>query len=284
MLAISVALIAIVVSPPPPPEPSPPYPPFNPPPSPRPPPLPPSDVFISNDALLGCSRGNPTYLHYSYHYGNDERETLYSAHKFNDTGLHNLVVNVDVEACTGRAHVRLPHSKNGHTYSLYTSSNSGTSWTLVSQHVYQVESPPPPTPSPPPPAPAASPSVVLRRLQELSIGEFGGVDTLHFTDFSVPKEPLYVRACIDCDGTCNGIDTIDALVSCNAASPASSDGDALLPWWGWIFVATTAVLAVVVCVRYTGATSSPPPPPPPPPPPASTATRGVSRPAVASKK
>jgi hypothetical protein len=153
MFATTFVLLGIVVSPPP-PTPSPP------PPSPNPPPIPPSDVFVSNDALLGCNRANHKYLYDSYNYGDGDFETVKTMSQYNDTGLHDLVIHVDTETCKGRAKVLTPHAKNGHVYSLYTSTD-GTTWELVSELEYQVDSPPPPHPSPPPP----SSNLVVRRLQ-----------------------------------------------------------------------------------------------------------------------
>lgn len=234
-LASLPTLLAIIVSPPP-PSPSPP------PPSPGPPPIPPSETFNSNAALLGCSRANHKYSEGSYHYGTGDVESVYTFAVFNDTGLHDVRIHVDSKTCVARARVFLPHAQNGHTYSLYTST-TGTSWDLVSEFDYQVDSPPPPSPSPPPP---------LRRLQELSFGVSDqGVHQLYFSAFNVTKAPMYVRACIDCDGSCNGVDTIDTLVTCSAASPSPtapppSQGDTI-PWWSWMFVATTVILAVVLC-------------------------------------
>lgn len=243
-------LLGIIVFSPPPPSPSPPLPPLAPPPSPNPPPTPPSETFHSNDALLGCSRSNHKLSDGSYHYGTGDLETMYTFIEFNDTGLHNLRIHVDSATCVARARVFLPHAQNGHTYSLYTS-KTGTSWNLVSELVYQVDSPPPPAPSPPPPSPQAPP-IVVRRLQELSFGELGqGIHELYFSHFNVSKEPMYVRACIDCDGSCNGVDTIDSLVTCNAAlpspTPPSQSPENTIPWWSWLFVASTAILIVGLC-------------------------------------
>ena len=267
MFATTSMLLGFVIFvPPPPPTPSPP------PPVPSPPPIPPSDVFVSNDALLGCNRANHKSLDESYNYGTDEFKTVYEVTRYNDTGLHNLLIHVDSVTCKGRAKVFIPHAKNGHVYSLYTSTE-GTTWNLVSELEYQVDSPPPPSPSPPPP-------LGVRRLQELSFGNYDdSIHHIYFTEFNVTKEPLYVRSCIDCDGSCNGIDTIDSLVTCNSALPLVSPPSPVtppdmppqedsIPWWVWIFVATTVLLSIIVCMGcmgyyYMNKQSSPPPPPAP---------------------
>ena len=250
---------------PPPPVPSPP------PPNPSFPPPPPSDTWVSNDALLGCDRAKHKYSSYSYHYDTGDHAIHYKYERYNATGLHDFVVNVDLQTCQGRASVYIPHAENGHAYSLYTSS-SGETWELRSTIVYQVDSPPPPAPSPPPPSPPLDPPsppppptpsppppliLLRRRLQEVTTV---GMDRVFFTEFEVTKEPMYVRTCINCDGSCNGIDTIDSLVTCNVATSSGPS----VPWWVWIFVAATAVLLVVVgvgCARYCTMNSSKQPTP-----------------------
>ena len=264
-------------SPPPPrPPPSPLYPPSpprTPPPSPRPPPSPPADTFISRDGLLGCSRADHTQSFYSYNYGDGESTSHYQNVRYNDTGLHELKVQVEKDTCSALAEVGIVHGKLGQTVSLYTSSTEGASWTLVGQ-IPIVPSPspsppPPPTPSPPPPMPPSpsSPALVIlgrrlhgRRLQEITYSTVNGIDVARLFSFNVTRAPLYVRSCIDCDGNCNGIDHIDTIVSCYGAvpspSPPSPSSEDSIPFWAWLFVGTTAVLLVVVVTMVVRGFSS----------------------------
>lgn len=255
---IPMTLLSVGFTPLPSPNPSPP-----PPPSPTPPPIPPSIRFTSNEAYFGCHRADYIHHTYQYTYGDDERQTTYQYVHFNDTGLHDLEIYVDSETCKGRARVFIPHAQNDHVYSLYTST-SGASWSLASQHTYTADVPPPPTPSPATPS-----SIMYRQLfgheDEASVSTApDGPDQLYFAPFDVTQEPMYVRICVNCHGSCDGIDTIDSLVTCAPSSqfsPSDQESDeevhtihsTSIPSWVWIFVTTTALLAAIVglgCFYY----------------------------------
>lgn len=244
----------------PPPSPFPPTPPSNPPPSPSPPPRPPLDVFTSNDALLGCTRAQHKVYHNWYNYGYEDFSTHYKVVQYNDTGLHDLSVNVDKHTCAGEVTVGVVHGKTGHVVSLFTS-ETGDAWTLVANLTLVIYDPPPPSPSPPPPSPMRPPppspfppppAIILRRLQEetpsITYSPFNGADMVRLLPFAVSRAPMYVRTCIDCDGTCNGIDHIDAIVSCyyaNYEPPPPLPSDPPLPWWVWLFAGLAGVFLLV---------------------------------------
>lgn len=267
--------------------------PHRPPPSPPPPP---GNIFSSHEAFFDCSRGDHLLYTYGFDYESDHSSFHYDSHGFNQTGLHHLSVHVDSDSCLADSDVLSTLLSDGHTISLF-SSPDGVVWTRISELVYQQppavpppsprppppdpsppppsppnspsppSPPPPPSPSPPPPSPSPSPLIIYRRqlveAATLTQSHPNSIRRVHFASFPVTKAPLYVRACIDCDGSCNGIDTIDALVSCHTADDGTTSSS--LPWWVWLLVALSAILLLVtvgMCVaRFVPEGAAPTPNP-----------------------
>lgn len=270
LASILVTSIVVTNPSPPPPPPNSPSPPRPPPPNPSPPPTPPSDTFTSNDAFLGCRRADHQRTQYFYTYGSEDIfQNEFNV--FNDTGLHNLEIKVNQETCNGVASVTIIKGVNGQKISLFSSVN-GQSWNLLTETTFDyLKPPPPPPPAPSPPPPSIDFPVVLRQLSELPIITQGFSSEVHharLNNLTVGQQPSYVRVCLNCDGTCNGIDHIDAIVSCfNGLSPPSAPPDATaIPWWVWLIVAIASLLFVIViymCVKnmqdYNASTKTPTP-------------------------
>jgi hypothetical protein len=173
----------------------------------------------------------------------------------NETTLIDMRVDVARDSCSGAVTVNFFHAKPHHTLSVFQSADAGDTWTLV--HAVPLSgpspppppspSPPPPSPSPPPPSPPFSVVQLGRRLQEAIVDWTDASSprkSVRVSGFSVPLAYTYVRACIDCDGGCNGLDHLDAIVSCSYAAPPQN--------------------VSAVAAGGAGALSPPPAPPPPP--------------------
>ena len=221
--------------------------------SPPPPsPSPPLDVFISRDALLGCSRADHILGSYYDSFVDDDSVTHYAGVEYGDTGLHELKVSVD-QKCKAAAEVKVAHG-DGQIVSLWTSSDEGVVWKLVDE-VTLTQSFSPLFSILPSPSPISAPS---------------SFDAATFSSFDATRAPMYVRACINCDGDCNGIDHIDAIVSCyyadhhpppkppppppnpfppppQAPPPPSSPPikTKYVPWWVWFLCSASIVLLIV---------------------------------------